>query len=74
MHCCVFSRMARERTNNKLSPHLMSTSGFEPRPNWGEMNALTTVQAVSHLHHTHHKPQCKEKALSYLVVWIKGCM
>ena len=25
---------AKERTNNKLNPHMVSTSGFEPWPHW----------------------------------------
>ena len=33
----------RERTNNKLNPHMASTSGFEPGPHWWEASALTTV-------------------------------
>ena len=34
---------ARERTNNKLNPHMTSTPGFEPRSHWWEANALTTA-------------------------------
>ena len=34
---------ARERTNNKLNPHMASTPGFEPRSHWWEANALTTA-------------------------------
>ena len=34
---------ARERTNNKLHPHMGSMPGFEPRPHWWEASALTTV-------------------------------
>ena len=33
----------RERTNNKLNPHMASTPGFEPRPHWWEASALTTA-------------------------------
>ena len=25
---------AKERTNNKLNPHMVSTTGFEPGPHW----------------------------------------
>ena len=25
---------AKERTNNKLNPHMVSTQGFKPRPHW----------------------------------------
>ena len=28
---------AKERTNNKLNPHMASTSGFEPWPHWYEV-------------------------------------
>ena len=34
---------ARQRTNNKLNPHMASTPGFEPKPHWWEANALTTA-------------------------------
>ena len=34
---------ARERTNNKLNPHMASTSGFEPGPHCWEASALTTA-------------------------------
>ena len=34
---------ARERTNNKLNPHMVSTPGFEPGPHWWEASALTTA-------------------------------
>ena len=34
---------ARERTNNKLSPLMASTPGFERRPQWWEERALTTA-------------------------------
>ena len=34
---------ARERTNNKLNPHMASTPGFEPGPQWWEASALTTA-------------------------------
>ena len=34
---------AKERTNNKLNPHMASTPGFEPGPRWGEASALTTA-------------------------------
>ena len=34
---------AKERTNNKLNPHMASTPGFEPGPNWWEASALTTA-------------------------------
>ena len=34
---------ARERTNNKLNPHMALTPGFEPRPHWWEASALITA-------------------------------
>ena len=34
---------AKERTNNKLNPHMASTPGVEPGPHWWEANALTTA-------------------------------
>ena len=34
---------AKERTNNKLNPHLASTPVFEPGPHWWEASALTTA-------------------------------
>ena len=35
---------AKEKTNNKLNPHMASTSGFEPGPHWWEASALTTMR------------------------------
>ena len=34
---------AKERTNNKLNPHMASTPGFEPGPHWWEASALNTA-------------------------------
>ena len=34
---------AKERTNNKLNPHMASTPGFEPGPHRWEASALTTA-------------------------------
>ena len=34
---------ARERTNNKLNPHMASRPGFEPGPLWWEARALITA-------------------------------
>ena len=34
---------AKERTNNKLNPHMASTPGFEPGLHWWEASALTTA-------------------------------
>ena len=33
----------RERTNNKLNPHMASMLGFEPGPHWWEESALTSA-------------------------------
>ena len=38
---------AKERTNNKLNPHMASTPGFEPGPNWWEASALTTAPSLA---------------------------
>ena len=37
---------ARERTNNKLNPHMASTPGFEPGPDWWEASALITAPVL----------------------------
>ena len=33
----------RVGNNNKLDPHVVSSLGFEPRPHWWEMGAVTSV-------------------------------
>ena len=38
---------AKERTNNKLNPHMVSTTGFEPGPHWWEASALTTAPSLA---------------------------
>ena len=38
---------AKERTNNKLNPHMASTPGFEPGPHWWEASALTTAPSLA---------------------------
>ena len=38
---------AKERTNNKLNPHMASTPGFEPGPHWWEDSALTTAPSLA---------------------------
>ena len=40
---------ARERTNNKLNPHMASTPGFEPGPLWWEASAVTTAEGEENL-------------------------
>ena len=34
---------SKERTNNKLNPHMTPGPGIEPRPHWWEASALTTA-------------------------------
>ena len=38
---------AKERTNNKLNPHMASTPGFEPGPHWWEVSAPTTAPSLA---------------------------
>ena len=38
---------AKERTNNKLNPHMALTPGFEPGPLWWEASALTTAPSLA---------------------------
>ena len=38
---------ARERTNNKLNPHMASTPGFEPGPHWWKDSALTIAPSLA---------------------------
>ena len=47
---------AKERTNNKLNPHMASTAGFEPRPHWWEASAVTTAPPLSHHLHLRTLP------------------
>ena len=37
---------SKERTNNKLNPHMTSGPGIEPRPHWWEASALTTTSPL----------------------------
>ena len=54
---------AKERTNNKLNPHMASTPGFEPGPHWWEASALTTAPSLA--------PQVRERAIqSQLVAFL----
>ena len=34
---------AKERTNNKLNPHMASMPGVEPGSHWWEVSAVTTM-------------------------------
>ena len=38
---------AKERTNNKLNPHMASTLVFEPGPHWWEASAVTTALSLA---------------------------
>ena len=38
---------AKERTNNKLNPHMVSMPGFEPGPHWWKASALTTAPSLA---------------------------
>ena len=38
---------AKERTDNKLNPHIASTPGFEPRPHWWEASALNIAPSLA---------------------------
>ena len=38
---------AKERTKNKLNPHMASTPGFKPGPHWWEASALTTAPSLA---------------------------
>ena len=40
---------AKERTNNKLNPHMASTPVFDLGPHWWEASALTTAPSLAHL-------------------------
>ncbi len=41
---------ARTKTNNKLNPHMISSSGIEPGSHWWEATALTTVLTLLPCH------------------------
>ena len=47
---------ARERTNNKLNPHMAFTPRFEPGPLWWEVNALTTVSSLAPCNNSDQQP------------------
>ena len=38
---------AKERTNNKLNPHMAPTPGFEPVPHWWATSADTTAPSLA---------------------------
>ena len=40
---------AKERTDNKLHPHMALTLGFEPGPHWWEARVLTTAPSLAPL-------------------------
>ena len=37
---------AKERTNNKLNPNMVSMPGFKLGPNWSEVSTLTTAPSL----------------------------
>ena len=41
----------RERTNNKLNPHMVSTPGFEPGPHWLEVSTFTAAPPLPWIVH-----------------------
>jgi len=43
---------ARERTNNKLNPHMTPGPGIEPGTHWWEASALTTAPTPAPLTET----------------------
>ena len=45
---------AKERTNNKLNPHMASMPEFEPGPHWWEASALTTAPSLAPQHLWRH--------------------
>ena len=47
---------ARERTNNKLNPHMAFRLRFEPGPLWWEVNALTTVSSLVPCNNSDQQP------------------
>ena len=50
--------VANKRTNKKLNPHMASILGFEPRPHWWEVRALTTVPSLAPLFWRTDSPGC----------------
>ena len=48
---------AKERTNNKLNPHMALTPGFEPGPQWWEASALTTAPFLAPIFECNCKPK-----------------
>ena len=48
---------AKERTNNKLNPHVALTPGFEPGPQWWEASALTTAPFLAPIFECNCKPK-----------------
>ena len=54
----------KERTDNKLNPHMESTLGFEPGPHWWEASALTTAPSLAPL---------SEITVSIFSIWGISC-
>ena len=41
----------KNNTEHKLNPHIASMRGFEPRPHWWEVRAITTVPSLALPYH-----------------------
>ena len=60
----------RERTNNKLNPHLAPTPG--PRPDWWKASAVTTAPQFA-LVVCYRLKQCRETTIIIAMVLSKLC-
>ena len=62
---------ARERTNNKLKPHMESTLGIEPGPHWWEASALTIASSLPPKvwHNKYCRRFCSVVFLYYLCIF-----
>ena len=60
---------ARERTNNKLNPHMATKSGSEPGPNWWEASTLTTAPSLPWSRTPYNGPY-RDAPLDLIGVWI----
>jgi len=56
---------ARERTNDKLNPHMASTPGVEPGPHWWEASALTTAPPLLPSASIYESNHCHYKSYRY---------
>ena len=46
-----YPEQGEKQTEQKLNPHMASMPGFEPRPHWQEVSALTTVPSLALPYH-----------------------